>query len=82
MHGIDALGRMKTSQLLGFERDEGELVATFGDARLVKKFDKKLEIIGGSEDDRLAALEWCSMFLRQSRLLARPDCKIPTPRPY
>jgi hypothetical protein len=56
---------MKTNWLMGFERDEGELIATFGEARLVKKCGK-LEIIGGSEQDQCAAQEWCSMFLQNN----------------
>ena len=73
-------GRMKTSRLpSGSERDEGELIATFGHARLIQKLDKKLhkqlEIIGSSPDDRLAANERCKRFLRESPLL-RLDCKI------
>ena len=76
------LARMKMNRLLGFVRDEGDLIATFCDAQLVKKSDNKIELIGGSQDDRRALLEWGSLFLRECRLDARPDCKISTPGPY
>ena len=73
MLGIDARERMKTHLLMGFVRDEGELIATFGGARLVKTSDNKLELIGGSQEDRRAAREWCSLFLRKDCLQARAD---------
>ena len=43
-------------------KNEGEIIACFGKARLVRKLDGKSELIGGSEQDRLAAREWISMF--------------------
>lgn len=36
-------------------KDEGEVVAYFGRAQLVKYLDGKLELKGGSEEDRIAA---------------------------
>jgi hypothetical protein len=47
-------------------RNEAELVAGFGQARLVKMLDGKYELRGGSHDDRLAAQEWISMFFHES----------------
>ena len=47
-------------------RDEGELVAGFGQARLVKTLDCKYELRGGSRDDRFAAREWISMFFHEA----------------
>jgi hypothetical protein len=43
-------------------RDEGELVASWGEARLIKYLDGKTELRGGSKEDRLAAQEWISLF--------------------
>ena len=43
-------------------RNEGELIARFGGARLVKHLDGKLELIGGSPEDRAAAHKWLSQF--------------------
>jgi hypothetical protein len=43
-------------------RDEGEVIASFGQARLVKYLDGKYELREGSKEDRLAAKEWISLF--------------------
>ena len=57
---------MKFTQLLRLARDEGETTAVFGDSRLVKKLSGKIELLGGSTEDRRAAREWCSMFLHEA----------------
>jgi len=46
--------------------DEGEVMAYFGQARLIKYLDGKLELKGGSEEDLIAAKEWISMFFQQA----------------
>jgi hypothetical protein len=43
-------------------KDEGEVVAAWGEAQLIKHLDGKCELRGGSDQDRLAAQEWMSMF--------------------
>jgi len=43
-------------------KDEGEVIASFGLAQLVKYQDGRYELRGGSKEDRLAAKEWISMF--------------------
>jgi hypothetical protein len=53
-------------------RTEGEIIACFGQARLVRKLDGKSELIGGSEQDRLAAREWISMFWNDVVVRERP----------
>ena len=58
--------RMKFSQLAWFARDEGATIAVFGDARLVKKLNGKIELFGGSPEDRRAAREWCSLFMHEA----------------
>lgn len=40
------------------------LIATFGQARLVKLPDRTYELLGGSEADRAAAIEWISLFMK------------------
>jgi hypothetical protein len=47
-------------------RDEGEVVASWGEAQLVKYLDVKLVLKGGSKEDRQAAHEWISMFLNDA----------------
>ena len=44
-------------------KDEGEVTASWGEARLIKYLDGRLELKGGSKDDRIEAREWISMFL-------------------
>ena len=43
-------------------KDEGELVAAWGEAQLIRYLDGKTELRGGSKEDRLAAQEWISLF--------------------
>jgi hypothetical protein len=43
-------------------KDEGEIVASWGEARLIKYLDGKSELKGGSKEERLAAQEWMSLF--------------------
>ena len=42
--------------------DEGKLIASWGEARLIKFLNGKWELRGGSENDRAEAKEWISMF--------------------
>ena len=56
------IGAMKMKFFPPF-RDEGEMIASWGQARLIKYLDGKLELKGGSKDDRIEAREWISMFL-------------------
>ena len=57
---------MKSNLLAWLKRDEGETLAHFGDAKLVKKLTGKIELVGGSADDRAAAREWVSLFLHEA----------------
>ena len=47
-------------------KDEGETIAAFGQARLVKFLDGKLRLVGGSRDDQTAAKEWISLFFHEA----------------
>jgi len=47
-------------------RNEVEIVASCGEARLIKHLDGKVELKGGSRDDRLAAHEWISLFWHEA----------------
>ena len=66
---------MKLKNLLRPALLEGETIATFGDARLVKNLNGKFQLIGGTPDDRAAAREWCSHFLHEA--IIPPDPKAP-----
>jgi hypothetical protein len=46
--------------------DEGELIASWGEARLIKSLDGKVVLKGGSKEDRLAAHEWVSLFWHEA----------------
>ena len=47
-------------------KDDGELIASWGEARLIKYLDGKVELKGGSKEDRIEAREWISMFLNDA----------------
>ena len=47
-------------------KDEGEVIARFGDAQLIRFLDGRMELRGGSSDDRTAAREWMSMFWQEA----------------
>ena len=44
------------------QRGTDEIVAVFGEARLVRRLDGKAELRGGTDQDRLAAKEWIALF--------------------
>ena len=41
-------------------------MAAWSQARLIKYLDGKLELLGGSKEDRLAAHEWISLFWHEA----------------
>jgi hypothetical protein len=47
-------------------KDDGEVIASFGDASLIRFLDGKTELRGGSKEDRTAAREWMSMFWHEA----------------
>jgi hypothetical protein len=47
-------------------KDEGEVVAIFGQAQLIRYLDGKVELKGGTKEDRLAAKEWISLFWHEA----------------
>ena len=61
---------MKLNLLARLKQDDGETLANFGTARLVKRFIGRIELLGGSPDDRAAAREWCSLCLHEAILSA------------
>ncbi len=56
---------MKIGHLFSEQADSGEVIALFGDAKLVKTIDSKYELRGGSTEDRIAAQEWISLFMHE-----------------
>lgn len=57
---------MKLKQLWKSWADEGEVIARFGGATLIRSRDGKWQLRGGSRSDRLAAQEWISLFLHEA----------------
>lgn len=57
---------MKLNTLTDWLRPEHTTLAMFGDARLVKHLNGKLELRGGTPADRIAAKEWCSLFMHNA----------------
>lgn len=47
-------------------KDEGEVVASWGEARLVKSSDGKLERKEGLKEEHVEAREWISMFRHEA----------------
>ena len=43
-------------------KDEGEVVASWGEAKLIKYLSGKSELKGGSEQDQAEAREWIARF--------------------
>lgn len=59
---------MKLNLLVWLKKDEGETIAHFGEARLVKKPSGKIILVGGTDDDRIAAKEWASFFQHEATI--------------
>lgn len=49
-------------------KDEGELIASWGQAQLIKYLDGRVELKDGSKEDRQAAQEWISLFWHEAVL--------------
>jgi hypothetical protein len=47
-------------------QDDGAVITWFGEAKLVKFLDGKLELRDGSKDERIAAREWISLFMYEA----------------
>ena len=57
---------MRFKNFFPANEDQGELIASWGEARLVKYLDGKCELKGGSKEDRGEAREWMSMFWHEA----------------
>jgi hypothetical protein len=53
------------------QKDEGEVIASWGRAKLIKYLDGKLELKGGSKEDRGEAREWMSLFWHEGVVTVR-----------
>lgn len=59
----------------GDEGDPGVLLAVFGEAKVMKFRDGRVELVGETTADRKAALEWLARFVPELRR------SLPKPRP-
>lgn len=63
-----------TTRILEFTRQHtGETLASFGEARLVKHLSGRIELLGGSPDDRREARHWCSLFMHEAAFACNPS---------
>jgi hypothetical protein len=46
------------------DAQQEQVIATFGQARLIKLADRTYELVGGSQSDRAAAGKWIAQFMR------------------
>jgi len=60
---------MKLNHVIPNFFHQDEIIAYFGQARLVKRLDTKFELRGGSVEDHTAAKEWISLFLHEAVLV-------------
>jgi CheY-like chemotaxis protein len=59
---FDLVHPAKPNVLARLVWDQGEIVASFGAAHLIRHRDGRWELRGGSPSDHAAAREWCSLF--------------------
>jgi hypothetical protein len=64
-------GRMNMTWIAQWGKSQGQVIARFGNAALIKQHDGRFELLGGSEDDRTEAKEWISLFMNEAAPLFR-----------
>ena len=60
---------MKLNHVIPNFFHQDQVIAYFGQARLVKRLDARFELRGGSREDHSAAKEWISLFLHEAVLV-------------
>ncbi|MGH7967255.1 MAG: hypothetical protein ACREIC_00865 [Limisphaerales bacterium] len=63
---------MKIKNWFVLLRDEGEMIARFGQARLMRRLNGRVELVGGTSEDRIEAREWISIFFHEIVALEIP----------
>ena len=71
---------MKMNLLTWLTRDDGELIASFGNARLVRMLNGQFELRDGTPADHAEAKEWCSLFLHNAVFSTSPRVHHPATR--
>ncbi len=54
------------TKVLPLYGENGEVIEIFGRAQLIRHPDGKMELRGGSKDDRFEAQEWISLFMHEA----------------
>ncbi len=60
------LPRMKNPSETVLERDREDVIAMFGQTRLVQLSRVRVELRGGSKDDQIEAASWVAMFMPEA----------------
>jgi hypothetical protein len=68
--GLFKIGGMKLKHREETQARGREVIARFGQAALIKQTNGTWQLQGGSEEDRLSAREWISLFMHE----AVPQC--------
>jgi hypothetical protein len=64
---------MKLKQVLPeLIENDSAIIASFGNARLIKTPEGPCELVGGSHEDRALAGEWISLFMHELVVATRP----------
>lgn len=64
-HTCHAHGVKHTKGINLHLRKTHETIGFFGRAKLIRRMDGCHELIGGTDDDRAIAREWCSLFAHE-----------------
>jgi hypothetical protein len=48
------------------DSNQGQVIAMFGTAKLIKTFAGHYELLGGTRDERFEASEWISLFMHEA----------------
>jgi hypothetical protein len=77
MSNLDPYSRgMKLKHLFPELHQNGQLIAAFGRAQLVKTVAGQYELRGGSSEEQAQAKEWISLFMHEILLAGRaPECR-------
>jgi len=57
---------MQTKNVFPDRKVEGEVIAAWGEAKLIKHLDGRLELRGGSKEEVQEAREWLSLFWHEA----------------
>lgn len=47
-------------------RSDGQVIASWGEAKLIKTVEGKYQLRGGSKEDLISAREWISLFMNDA----------------